>query len=117
MNFKKRIAKIFSSKQTIKESIQFFKPGDHVSYQINSPDAVGNKINKIKFYYVDETGLLVYRENIPSLLAVSFITYNHQTCLFALAVSENDIPFTIDITVNGIPYQSQKFSEEIITLI
>jgi hypothetical protein len=117
MNLKKRIAKLFSRKKTTKESLQFFKPGDHVSYQINSPDAVGNEINKIKFYYVDETGLLVYRENIPSLLAVSFITYNHQTCLFAFAVSENDIPFTIEITVNGKPYQSQKFSEQIITII
>ena len=117
MNFKKRIAKLFSSKKTIKESMQFFKLGDHVSYQINAPDAVGNEINKIKFYYVDETGLMVYRENIPSLLNVSFITYNHQTCLFAFAVSENEIPFTIAISVNGKPYQSQKFSEEIITII
>ena len=116
MDFKKRIAKLFSSKKTTKESMQFFKLGDHVSYQINSPDAVGNKINKIKFYYVDETGLLVYRENIPSLLNASFITYHHQSCLFALAVSENDIPFSIAISVNGKPYQSQKFSEEIITL-
>ena len=117
MSFKKRIARLFSSKNTIKESMQFFKLGDHVSYQINAPDAVGNKINKIKFYFVDETGLMVYRENIPSLLNVSFITYNQQTCLFAFAVSENDILFTIAISVNGIPYQSQKFSEEIITLI
>jgi hypothetical protein len=117
MSFKKRIAKLFSSKNTTKESMQFFKLGDHVSYQINSPDSGGNKINKIKFYYVDETGLLVYRENIPSLLTVSFINYNHQTCLFAFAVSENEIPFTIEITVNGKPYASQKFSEEIITLI
>ena len=117
MNFKKRIAKLFSSKNTTKESMQFFKPGDHVSYQINSPDAIGNKINKIKFYFVDETGMLICRENIPSLLNVSFITYNYETCLFAFAVSENDIPFTIEISVNGIPYQSQKFSEEIITLI
>jgi len=117
MSFKKRIANLFSIKNTIKESMQFFKLGDHVSYQINSPDAVGNKINKIKFYYVDETGLLVYRENIPSLLSVSFITYHHQSCLFALAVSENDIPFTIAISVNGKPYQSQKFSEQIITII
>ena len=117
MSFKKRIAKLFSIKNTIKESIQFFKLGDYVSYQINSPDSVGNKTNKIKFYYVDETGLMVYRENIPSLLNVSFITYNQQTCLFAFAVSENEIPFTIEITVNGKPYQSQKFSEEIITLI
>ena len=116
MSFKKRIAKLFSSKNTIKESIQFFKLGDHVSYQINSPDAVGNEINKIKFYFVDETGMLVYRENIPSLLTVSFITYNNETCLFALAVSESDIQFTIEIKVNGKPYQSQKFSEEIITL-
>ena len=116
MSFKKRIAKLFSSKNTIKKSMQFFKLGDHVTYQINSPDAVGNKINKIKFYFVDETGSLVCRENIPSLLTVSFITYNNQTCLFALAVSENEIPFTIAITVNGKPYQSQKFSEEIITL-
>ena len=46
MDFKKRIAKLFSSKNTTKESMQFFKPGDHVSYQINSPDAIGNKINK-----------------------------------------------------------------------
>jgi hypothetical protein len=60
--------------------------------------------------------MLVYRENIPSLLTVSFITYNNETCLFAFAVSENEIPFTIEITVNGKPYQSQKFSEEIITL-
>ena len=117
MNFKKRIAKLFSSKNATKESIQFFKPGDHISYHINSPDAIGNKINKIKFYFVDETGTLVCRENIPSLLNVSFITYNYETCLFAFAVSENDIPFTIEISVNGIPYQSQKFSEEIITLI
>jgi hypothetical protein len=58
----------------------------------------------------------VYRENIPSLLTVSFITYNNETCLFALAVSESDIQFTIEIKVNGKPYQSQKFSEEIITL-
>ena len=116
MNLKKRIAKLFSRKKTTKESLQFFKPGDHVSYQINSPDAVGNEINKIKFYYVDETGLLVYRENIPSLLNVSFITYHHQSYLFAFAVSENDIPFTIAISVNGKPYQSQKFSEQIITL-
>ena len=117
MNIKKRIAKLFSSKNTTKESMQFFKPGDHVTYPINSPDAIGNKINKIKFYFVDETGLLVCRENIPSLLNVSFITYNNETCLFAFAVSENDIPFTIKILVNGIAYQTQKFSEEIITLI
>lgn len=117
MNFKKRIAKLFSSEKTTKESMQFFKLGDHVSYQINSPDAIGNKINKIKFYFVDESGLLVYRENIPSLLNVSFITYNEETCLFAFAVSGNDIPFTIEILVNGVPYQSHKFSEEIITLI
>ena len=57
------------------------------------------------------------RLNIPSLLNVSFITYHHQSCLFALAVSENDIPFTIAISVNGKPYQSQKFSEQIITII
>ena len=117
MDFKKRIAKLFSSKNTTKESMQFFKPGDHVSYQINSPDSIGNKINKMKFYFVDETGMLICRENIPSLLNVSYITYNYETCLFAFAVSENDIPFTIEILVNGIPYQSQKFSEEIITLI
>lgn len=116
MDFKKRIAQLFSSKKTTKESMQFFKLGDHVTYQINSPDAVGNKINKIKFYFVDETGMLICREKIPSLLTVSFITYNNQTCLFAFAVSENEIPFTIEIKVNGKPYQSQKFSEEIITL-
>jgi hypothetical protein len=101
MDFKKRIAKLFSSKKTTKESMQFFKLGDHVNYQINSPDSVGNEINKIKFYFVDETGMLICRENIPSLLTVSFINYNHQTCLFALAVSEKDIPFTIEITING----------------
>ena len=76
MSFKKRIAKLFSSKNTVKESIQFFKLGDHVTYQINSPDSVGNKINKIKFYFVDEMGMLICRENIPSLLTVSFINYN-----------------------------------------
>ena len=86
-----------------------------VSHQKDILRLIQTKI--AKFYYVDETGLLVYRENIPSLLNVSFITYHHQSCLFALAVSENDIPFSIAISVNGKPYQSQKFSEEIITII
>ena len=116
MGLRRIVKKVLSKKRSAKASLQFFKIGDHVAYHILAPDTKDNVINKIKFYFVDENGQLICRTNIPSLLHYEFTAKRSDCFLFALAVSENDIPFKVSIEVNGEPYQAQQFSEEIVAI-
>lgn len=116
MGLKRIVKKFLSKKRSAKASLQFFKIGDHVAYHILAPDTIGNDINKIKFYFVDENGQLICRTNIPSLLHYEFTVKRSDCFLFALVVSENDIPFKVSIEVNGMPYQAQQFSEEMVAI-
>lgn len=114
MVIRRVVKNLFAKKHRRKENLQFFKIGDHVVYHIIAPDTIGNDINKIKFFFVDENGQLISRTNIASLLSYEYIVKRQDCYLFALVVSPN--PYSISITVNGIPYQAQTFSEEILSI-